>query len=123
MFSIKKKKKKCKIGSSALISAEKTKINIIFSGYSEYLNEQASLFCGCITYNNLVFHFGFILDEIRRKTVTFKVEKSTEPDICTGVAGPGFGHLWEGTPTLQKGKSVRSPHLGRKKQQKQYVMN
>lgn len=40
-----KKKKKCKIGSSALISAEKTKINTIFSGYTGYLNEQSYFLC------------------------------------------------------------------------------
>jgi len=36
--------KKCETGSSTLISAEKIKINILFSGYSEYLNEQFGTF-------------------------------------------------------------------------------
>lgn len=36
--------KKCKTGSSTLISAETIKINILFSGNSEYLNEQFGIF-------------------------------------------------------------------------------
>lgn len=65
--------KKHKIGSSALISDEKTKINILFSGYSEYLNEQAGIYCGHITY------IPYVLDEIRREIVEFKVVKRAEP--------------------------------------------
>lgn len=45
---------------------------------------------------------SYVLDEIRRRIVTFKVVKRVEPDIHMGVAWPGFGCLW--VPSWGKGK-------------------